>query len=967
MKIILVDTFGFFFRSYYALPPLHNSKHFPTSLLTGFANFIFNLYKDNPHTCIIFTLEGQGTNRRKEFYPQYKANRKEAPQDLLLQLPIAITWLEAMGLPTLSLEGYEADDCIATLATLAKNQGFLVEIISHDKDLYQLIDDSIYIFDYAKRQKITARECKEKFGVTPDEFITYQSIVGDTSDNIPGIKGIGAKGAQIIVHSFKTLESLYDAMQNKNDEMLQLLGTRMVKLISEQKNEAFLSRELVTLKKDLLSDFDFISRQYLHDTTPLLHIKEQLQEYELQKILQKIIPTSSYTITQDSNISDNKIISTTLMPKKFQNLNTIRHFTHTDTPSFHYTWETIVDEERLFDILQSIHKDTLIAFDCETNGLDIRKANMVGFSFCFDGRHGYYVPFLHGGVQREYQETPVNSLFDTTHSQKDTSVNMTSTCEIPKQISQHAAKKALQILFDYPLIGHNIKFDMHIAWHNFSIRPQKAIHDSMILAWLHDPNQSLKLDSLMQKHFKHTMIAFSDIVPKGSDFSHIALDIASEYASEDAVATYRLYEVLTQTLESPLLALAKNLEFPFIQTLCHLEDSGIQVNYEYFYALKKDFQQQLATLQRRIYEISGYEFNVNSTKQLSEVLFEKLKLDTQKKKKTGYSTDETTLTILKDSHPVIPILLEYREIFKLFSTYVEPILKLQENSQRIYTSFVQTGTNTGRLSSKSPNLQNIPVRSELGKSIRKGFEASDGKVLVSLDYSQIELRLLAHFSQDSVLVESFKNNIDIHAETAKRIFQDSLDTLFVQGEERDLHFASLRSIAKSINFGLIYGMGARKLAQTLQIPQAQAKSYIESYFANFPSVKQYLEIKKEEIVQQGFATTLLGRKRYFDFFNASAFMQSNYLREGVNTIFQGSAADIMKLSMNAIYQQIPIMQKKNIAQMLLQVHDELIFEIQEEYAKEVAMQIKEIMENVYTLHIPLVCNMIMGKTWADLK
>ena len=1096
-KVILVDTFGFFFRSYYALPPLHNSKHFPTSLLTGFATLIFNLYKEHKDSCIIFTLEGGGTNRRKEFYPQYKANRKESPQDLLAQLPVAIEWLEKMGLPTLSLQGYEADDCIATLATLAKKDGYETQIISHDKDLYQLISEGIYIFDYAKKQAITQKECYEKFGVLPNDFIMYQSIVGDSSDNVPGIKGIGPKGAQSILAHFKSLESLYESIEKDYENIVSLLGKRTAGLIKEHKEQAFISRNLVTLRTDLLQNYDFLSKKNEFETSPLLTIKDELESYELHRILQKILPrrknntqhvetiplgdiganpfeqragfrsqnsgdskenaSQSPTPTQvvknldsischteplgevsnmkaKSDIStssqydnhldsinyalnpvahpnlDWNLDSTKMHPKPctrpdlIENLDSnICHVECSETssmeskrdisclrtqydnnlaahtnltqnlqnPTFQYIPHLITDSKELFSLLESIPKGNLVAFDCETNGLDVREADMVGFSFCFDGLHAYYVPFLHGGIKREKSKyevmksqsisqnlfsteeaKPTFSLFDDTTMSKDSADN--DTTNAPAQISQSDAKKALEILFSYPLIGHNIKFDLHIAWHNFGIKPKHTPQDSMLLAWLDDPSQSVSLDNLMKKHFNHNMIAFSDIVPKKATFDSIDIKTASNYAAEDAAATFQLYFYFKNTLYPHLFTLAKDLEFPFIRTLCAMEDCGIAINYSYFKNLKTTFSHTLQQLQQEIYEKAGVSFNLNSPKQVAEILFDTLKLDTKRKGKSGYSTDEATLLALKDSHPVVPLLLEYREIFKLFSTYIEPILKLGKNENRIYTTFLQTGTNTGRLSSKSPNLQNIPVRSEMGRSIRKGFVSRNGYKLLSLDYSQIELRLLAHFSGDKVLLESFHNNADIHAETAKLLFKDS-----------NKDFSLLRSIAKSINFGLIYGMGARKLSQTLNITQTEAKQYIEDYFATFPSVKQFLESQKDSILKNGYSTTLLGRKRYFDFFSATEFMRANFLREGVNTIFQGSAADLIKLSMNEIYKKIESLD--NDCFMLLQVHDELIFEIKNSIIESLSKELKEIMENIYKLKVPLVCNLSIGNTWAELK
>ncbi|RDU72869.1 DNA polymerase I [Helicobacter aurati] len=944
--IILVDTFGYFFRSYYALPSLQNSKHFPTSLLTGFSHFLFNLYKENPNTCIIFALEGSGINRRKEIYPLYKANRQEAPKDLLLQLPIAIEWLEKMQIPQVTFDGYEADDCIASLANLAISKGLEVQIISHDKDLYQLINEQISLFDYTRKRKITAKECQEKFGVLPHEFITYQSIVGDSSDNIPGIRGIGTKGAQRILAHFKDLSSLYETLHNDESKLVALFGKRITNLIAEHEDLAYLSRSLVTLRTDLLADYDFFALQNDNNPMPLLKIQPELEEYELHKILSYLVNYQPELATQEQAIQRQSNAADSIKGHKEQ----IPPISPNNTNNkFHFVSHALTDSEELFKILESIPKETVIAYDCETDGLNVRENRIVGFSFCFDGINGYYVPFLHGIAKEEKQET----LLDTTH-------------DSIKQISIQEAKQALEILFSHTLVGHNIKFDIGMAWHNFGILPTRPIKDSMILAWLLNSHQSVSLDNLMREYFGHQMIAFDDIVAKGETFDRVAIEVASQYASEDAVATYQLYNRLESLCPPDLLRLANDVEYPFILTLCFMEDSGIAIDREYFLNLKQEFTKKLHSLQQQIYQECGHEFNINSPKQLAEVLFHHLKLDSTHNK--SLSTNEAVLQNLLDSHPVISSLLHYREAFKLLSTYIEPLLKLSKTQHRVYTSFIQTGTNTGRLSSKSPNLQNIPVRSELGKNIRAGFVAEHGNMLVSLDYSQIELRLLAHFSQDSSLIESFNNDADIHAETAKKIFQAEFEN--TDSDKR----VYLRSAAKSINFGLIYGMGARKLAQTLRISNTEAKKYIQSYFASFPTVKKYLEYKKEEILQKGYSETLLGRRRCFDFLNATEFMRQNFLREGVNAIFQGSAADLIKLSMNAIFKNLADFHidsnSREVypkARMLLQVHDELIFEIEESRVKNLAYLIKEVMENVYHLEVPLVCNIAFGKSWADLK
>ncbi|MWV66114.1 DNA polymerase I [Helicobacter saguini] len=1161
MQVILIDTFGFFFRSFYALPPLFNSKGFPTSLLTGFANLIFEIFKKNKGCCIIFTLEGHD-NKRKEIYKDYKANRSEAPADLLLQLPVAVEWLQKMGLKTLQINGYEADDCIATLSHLAQAQGFQVRIISHDKDLYQLINENVIIYDYGKKRVITAAECVEKFGVSPRDFITYQSIVGDSSDNIPGIKGIGAKGAVKILEHFKSLESLYDSITADTSNVESLLGKRAVALILASKDNAFLSRELVTLNSHLLENYDFLESKNEFENSPLLKIAPELKELEMQKILstigadrlqlesppplrrgvggwvknpdnpkhqttqidsieshntnsitynthnkptpqppsareggykepndkggglstphdyiesnaQDFIESKSQNIKEDSkdfiesnlgNLQDSKKDSNVS-----QNLDSKK-----DSNKFTFKAHLINDKDKLFTLLDSIPKDTTIAFDCETTGLDYRSEKMVGFSFCFDGFNGYYVPFLHKPPISNYNELSKKEI---------ESIILNSKIDSVKQISIADAKLALQQIFTHPLIAHNIKFDIQVALHNFGIYPQNDIKDSMILAWLLNPGSKIGLKELLYKYFKYETEDFDKLMEKiypkkkltqKPTFDFVSLEQAKDYGALDSIAAYVLYHKLESMLGIDLKQELKNIETPLIPILINMENNGICVDRQYFIKLKPKFEIMLNALANKIHTQSGYhglnksKFNVNSPKQVSEVLFNELKLSTKGNPKK--STNEIYLEAIISEHPVVETLLEYREVFKLFSSYIEPILRLTkgaenaenkglfntldskdsiESKNRIYTQFLQTGTATGRLSSKSPNLQNISVRSDLGKSIRAGFIARSGYVLASLDYSQIELRLLAHFSGDKTLISAFHNNADIHAQTAKMIFGENIES---SGD-----FATFRNIAKSINFGLIYGMGARKLAQTLQITQFKAKEYIDKYFAKLPHIRDFLESKRVEIENLGYAETLFKRRRYFDFSIANEGVRQGFLREGVNTIFQGSAADLIKKSMieicdtfglslqdstnskniesKGLFSNIDSIESKsqmpahhpfnktdsieskglfsNIdskdfiesnslnskdskeilspihhpickdqmpthhpfksensdykIKLLLQVHDELIFEIKQDLAQNYTQKIKQIMESTYKLKVPLICNIAIASNWAALK
>lgn len=902
--LTIVDTFGFFFRSFYALPPLKNAQGFPTGLLLGFANLIMNLHKEGTSDYIVFALEGRGKNKRKEIYPEYKSTRIETPQDLLMQLPIAIEWIERMGLLNLSIDGYEADDAIASLSNIAAKNNLQVRIISHDKDLYQLINENTYLYNPITRKDIKEKECLEKYGVYPSQFIDYQSLVGDNSDNIPGIKGIGAKTAQKLIAEFKSLDNIYANL----DKLLEIVSPRITNLIKEGKDIAYVSKKLVTLKTNLIDKFD-LKNCKMPIQNPLTAILDDLEKYEFIKLVQRL---KGMPMTQTAKTYKAK-------SKGIGGLNAYSEST------FSYVPHLLNDENKLFEILDSIPITQEISYDCETDSIDVQNAKIVGFSFCFDGKNGYYVPISHNYLGVE------------------------------NQVSKENAKKAIEKILSHPIIGHNLKFDLLIAQNNFDIKPQNSIKDSMILAWLFDSVMSVALDSQMERWFAHKMIAFENVVSKGQNFSNVVIEDATKYAAEDAVASMCLYHKLIAELRAKnldhLIEIAENIEFPFIRVLQDMESNGIKINVKWFINLKEQLANKLSSIQGNIHSHIGFDFNLNSPKQLAEVLFGKLGLKGTRQIKGGYSTDERTLEGLLDEHPVIADIMEYREIFKLKNTYIEPLLKLNNDEHKIHTSFLQTGTATGRLSSKSPNLQNIPVRTEAGKQIREGFIiSSEENIFLSVDYSQIELRLLAHFCMDKDLIEAFKTDKDIHTETAIRIF----------GKE---NASQKRAIAKSINFGLIYGMGSKKLAQTLKISPKEAKTYIDSYFESFPTVKNFLKDQQEQIFTNGYAQTLLGHRRYFDFTNATELMKANYLREGINSIFQGSAADLIKLAMLKIYDKF----KNSPVKMLIQVHDELIFELPKEIAPSISKEIEIIMNNIYTLNVPLKCGISLGKNWAELK
>ncbi len=884
MKVLtLIDTYGFFFRNYYALPSLKSSNGFPTGLLTGFLNFISSLERDYKTDYIVFALDSK-ESFRKEIDPSYKANRPEAPKDLLLQLPVAIEWIEKMNFKKLLYNSFEADDVIASIVKAFRDKDFKIRIVSHDKDLYQLIEDKkVVIFDPIKKVEIDEKGCFEKFGVFPKQIQDYLSLVGDSADNIPGVKGIGAKTAVKLLNEFNSLENIYENLEKISNK-------RVKKLLEEGKESAFLSKRLVSLKDNMQIDTNSLKEFEFPKEEPLGKIANELLKYDIKAVLKRL------RLNGEKKIIDKK-----------------------EKISFEAV--TLDSEEALFEVIEKIPPSSFVSFDTETNSIESKEAKIVGFSFAFEEERAYYVPINHNYLG------------------------------ISSQVSMEVAKRAVLEILSHPLVGQNLKYDLVILENNFSVKDFDIHADTMILAWLLDPESSLSLDSLAKRLFGYETVKFKDVVKKGDDFSNVSIEEATRYAAEDAWITYKIYKKLISLLDPVLLKEAKEVEFPFIKVLIAMEREGIKVDIDFFENLLKESKKKIERLTKEIYEASKSEFNINSTKQLGHVLFDILKLPPVKKTKTGYSTNEAVLQKLIDKHPIIPKILEYREIHKLQTTYIEPLLKLakKDKNKRIHTSFIQTGTATGRLSSKNPNLQNIPVKTEIGRKIRYGFTAKEGYLFVGIDYSQIELRLLAHFSEDENLIKAFLEDKDIHLETAIKIFGQKAK------EKRD--------IAKSINFGLLYGMGARKLAQTINVSQKEAKSYIESYFASFPTVKDFIAKIQNEVKERGYVETLLGRRRYFDFEHANEFQKAGFLREAVNTVFQGSAADLIKLAMNKIYSDL----SKEDGKMLLQIHDELIFEVREDIAKNYASAAKEIMENIYPLKVPLKTSVNIAKRWGDLK
>ncbi|GAA7022812.1 DNA polymerase I [Helicobacter pylori] len=882
--LALIDTFAYLFRSYYMSAknkPLTNDKGFPTGLLTGLVGMVKKFYKDKKNMpFIVFALESQTKTKRAEKLGEYKQNRKDAPKEMLLQIPIALEWLQKMGFTCVEVSGFEADDVIASLATLSP---YKTRIYSKDKDFNQLLSDKIALFD--GKTEFLAKDCVEKYGILPSQFTDYQGIVGDSSDNYKGVKGIGSKNAKELLQQLGSLEKIYENL----DLAKNLLSPKMYQALIQDKESAFLSKELATLERECIQEFDFSSCAFPSEN-PLLKIKDELKEYGFISTLRGLENSPTPLILENTPALDN---TPTLdnAPKKSRMI-------------------VLENATLLSAFLERLKKTNARIF--MRLALDKEK-KVLALAFLYEDQ-GYFLPL----------EEALFSPFSLEFLQNAFS-----------QILQHAS-----------IIGHDLKPLLSFLKAKYQVSLENIrIQDTQILAFLKNP-EKVGFDEVLKEYLKEEWIPHEKI----KDFKTKSKAGKLEQLDMELNALKRLCEYFEQGgLEEGLLALAKEVETPFVKVLMGMEFQGFKIDVPYFKRLEQEFKNELHVLERQILELIGVDFNLNSPKQLSEILYEKLELPKNK----SHSTDEKSLLKILDKHPSIALILEYRELNKLFNTYTTPLLRLKDKDDKIHTTFIQTGTATGRLSSHSPNLQNIPVRSPKGLLIRKGFIASSKEYcLLGVDYSQIELRLLAHFSQDKDLMEAFLKGRDIHLETSKALFGEDL------AKEK-------RSIAKSINFGLVYGMGSKKLSETLNISLNEAKSYIEAYFKRFPSIKDYLNRMKEEILKTSKAFTLLGRYRVFDFTSVNDYVKGNYLREGVNAIFQGSASDLLKLGMLKVSERF----KNNPSvRLLLQVHDELIFEIEEKNALELQQEIQRILnDEVYPLRVPLETSAFVANRWNELK
>jgi DNA polymerase-1 len=894
----LIDGSSYIYRAFYAIGRLSNAKGMPTQAIYGFAQMLLKVIRERKPDYICVVFDAPGPNFRHEMYEAYKATRQKMPEDLIVQVPYIKNLVRFHGIPQMEMLGYEADDLIATLAHWGRDQGLEVVIVSGDKDLHQLIESPfIRQWDTQKDRVFTEDEVKEKFGVEPRRMGDYLALVGDSSDNVPGVKGVGDKTAQKLLQQWETLDGLYAHLEEVSPPSVR-------KKLQENRELAYLSRQLVSFKEDvpLSREIDsFVAGEPMK--SELFKLYEELDFKNLLETLRQ-------------SWEDFQEVSSNTAGEGTESLRRDK---------------IIRDEKDLFRLMEEIKALDCFSIDLETTSRDPMRAELVGVALSHADHHACYIPLNHSGK------------------------------EAGNQLSEKVVLKALASVLSGEKpgkVGQNIKYEW-VVFKRHGIDLKGIVFDTMVASYLLDPGKhSHSLDRIAAEHLGENMISYQEVTGKGKSqigFAEVSVDVAAEYACEDAETTWRLVPILKRKLkEEGFEDLYVSLELPLIEVLARMEYQGILVDVQKLETLSVDFEKALDREAAIIYDLAKEEFNIQSPKQLAYILFEKLGLRVVKKTKTGPSTDVNVLEELAGEHPVVEHILNYRTLAKLKGTYADSLIKLvHPETGRIHTSYNQTVTATGRLSSSDPNLQNIPIRTEEGRKIREAFVAPPGHVLFSADYSQIELRILAHYSQDEHLVEAFHAGADIHRRTAAEMF--NIPPHEVTPE--------MRRQAKTINFGIIYGMGAFGLARRLGISNKLAKASIDRYFDRYRGVKRYIERLIEETRQRGYCETLLGRRRSIPELQSRNYtLRQQGERLAINTPIQGTAADLIKKAMIDIHGALEKSGFK--AKMLLQVHDELVFEVPMKELDVVRNLIREKMENVWELRVPLKVDMGWGENWT---
>jgi DNA polymerase-1 len=924
--IYLLDGHALAYRAYYALTrgsstafTTHSGE--PTAGVFGFTSILLRLLEQDHPDYLAVTFD-TGKTFRDKIFPEYKATRAKMPEDLRPQMERIRQIVDAFNIPRLEMEGYEADDVLGSLSRLLASEGYGVKIITGDRDLLQLVDDRILVNlpgkTLADAKDYFARDVIEYFGVKPEQVVDYKALVGDKSDNIPGVSGIGEKTASALLNSYGNLDGIYSHLDEISENLRKKLETN--------KENAYLSQKLATIVTDLniRLDLDMARTEHFEPA----RVEAIFRELEFRALMGRL--TALYTAygkstsTREEQLSLFSVTSQTYIPELKNEGELLVHIV-----------ENIQDLDQLVRRLQSTK---VISFDTETTSTDQMLADLVGISLAVDDYEGWYIPLGHEAEKN--RQLPIKQVIDALRGPL-------TDPGIPK-------------------IGHNLKYDFVMLAKN-GLRPSPLAFDTMVAEWLTNPtSHNLGLKNLAWVRLDFRMTEITSLIGSGKkqiSMSQVPIDKAASYAAMDAIAVIRLMPGLKSELETnSIMKLFDEVEMPLIPVIADMEMTGIALDINFLKKMSGELQIRLNEIETKVYDYVGEQFNINSTQQLSNAIFNRLKLTppdgTRRTEAGNYSTSAEVLETLKGKHPVVDLLLEYRELSKLKSTYLDALPEqVNLRTGRVHTSYNQAGSVTGRIASSNPNLQNIPIRSELGRQVRQAFISGVGSTLLSVDYSQVELRIAAHMSGDEAMLAAFRADQDIHTATAAAILGITLDQ--VTKEQR--------RNAKAINFGLLYGMSAFGLTRSSELTLAEAEDFVEAYFKQFPGVKAYLDNMRRMAARQGYVETLLGRRRYFPGLKSGGnpATRAREEREAINAPIQGTAADIMKLAMIRVDSALKY--AGLMGHMLLQVHDELVLECPQNELEKTAKIVRTMMENAYNLIIPLKTEARYGHDWGDLS
>ena len=915
---VLVDGSYFLFRAYHALPPLTTSTGLQTNAIRGAISAIQKLMRRIQPTHMAVIFDTPEPTFRHALSSIYKGDRPSMPDELSQQIPYLHNLIRALGIPLHTLPGAEADDVIGTLAKRAEKAGYQVLISTGDKDMAQLVTDKVTLEDSFKDKPMDVDGVFEKFGVWPNQIIDYLTLMGDASDGIRGVPGVGAKTAAKLLNEYGSIGGILENVDK--------IKGKVGQSIKDNVEGITLDHQLASIVCDLDMGLTYEDLKVLDPNVE--ELRRLYTELEFRNQLQSLDHPNNPNNSAYKQAS--KGIETSVDTAVVINTEDEAELTSVDDQLGKATYHTILTQPDWEQLFQRLSREKRFAFDTETTSLDYRIAEMVGFSVAFDANDAYYIPLAH-----DYEGAPEQLNRETILAQI-------------KPILEDASIEK---------IGHHLKYDAHIL-QNHGIELQGWYFDTMLASYvLNSVATRHGMDDVARVYLSHLTTTFEQVAGKGvkqKTFNQIEIETAAHYAAEDAHVTYRLYEVLSKKLKAvpELDGILHNIEMPVARVLTMMEENGIELDLKFLDQLSVDFSNTIQNLESQIIEMAGQSFNVSSPKQVGEILFDKLGLKGGKKTATGqYSTSESILE--KIDHPITALILEYRGLSKLKSTYTDGLQKQANNdSGRVHTSYHQALTATGRLSSTDPNLQNIPIRAEIGRQIRKAFIAPEGRVLLAADYSQIELRLMAHLSQDEALVDAFKHGQDVHRRTAAEVLGIALED--VTNDQRRQ--------AKAVNFGLLYGMSEFGLIRQLGFTRQESQDYIKQYFHRYPGIYEYMQRTRQIALEQGFVETIFGRRLYTPDIDARNMMvRKGAERAAINAPLQGSAADIIKMAMVEVDKMLP----KDQAKMLLQVHDELVFEVDADIADELAPKLAEVMQSVVKLSVPLIVEVGKGMNWDE--